>query len=101
MMRIFVKNGQYYGIDEGQVHLIPVGAVETTQEARDALPENVAARKNAALDVQISGLVAKVDTELILAAILRPNAIFADGKKPAEIMLDIDNQLKTLKASKV
>lgn len=100
-MRLFVKNGQYFGIDVGQEYLIPDGAVETTQAERDALPENVKARKNADIENNILLEKSKLSQELILAAFLRPNAVFAGGKKPIEIMLEIENNIQALIAQKV
>lgn len=100
-MRLFVKNRQYYAIDVGQDYLIPAGAVETTQAERDALPENVKARKNTEIESNITAEKNKLSQELILAAFLRPNAVFSGGKKPSEIMLEIDNNIQALIAQKV
>lgn len=96
-MKLFVKNGQYFGIDVGQEHLIPEGAVETTQAERDALPENVKARANDALLVQIAALKAKIDIELLIDYVVRPNAPKA-GKTPAQFINDIDGQIAALRA---
>lgn len=100
-MRLFLKNGKYYGIDVGQEHLIPEGSVETTQAERDALPENVKARKNAEIESNITAEKNKLSQELILAVFLRPNAAFSGGKKPFDIMLEIDNNINMLLAQKV
>ena len=100
-MRLFVKNGQYFGIDIGQEHLIPAGAVETTQAEREALPENLKARKNEEIESSIRAEKNKLSQELILAAFLRPNAAFSGGKKPFDIMLEIDNNINMLLAQKV
>ena len=100
-MRLFVKNGQYFGIDVGQEYLIPDGAVETTQEERDALPENIKSKKNSKIENNINTEKIKLSHELLLAYFLRPNAVFYGGKKPYEILQEIDNNIATLKSQKV
>ena len=97
-MRVFVKNGQYFGIDVGQEHLIPAGAVETTQAERDALPENVKARANDALLVQIAELEAQITPRMMRDYILRPNVPAKAGKTPAQFIADIDGQIAALRA---
>ena len=102
MMRLFVKDGQYYGIDVGQEHLTPEGAIETTQAERDALPENVKARHNTSVQAQINALEAQIQP-LVRQFVVRPNAPMArpsgPPKTPAQVITDIDSQIEALKAT--
>lgn len=101
-MRLFVKDGQYYGIDVEQEHLIPEGAVETTQAARDALPENAKARHNDSVQTQINALEAQIQP-LVRHFVVRPNApmVRPSGppKTPAQVIADIDAQIEALRAT--
>lgn len=61
-------------------------------------PENVKARANDALLVQIAELEAQIRPRMMRDYILRPNVPAKAGKTPAQFIADIDGQIAALRA---
>lgn len=61
-------------------------------------PENVKARANDALLVQIAELEAQIKPRMMRDYILRPNVPAKAGKTPAQFIADIDGQIAALRA---